>query len=101
MRWIKKLQAKWKLPGAGQVLLILVIFTCTGVTVVYLMRPLLLLVFGNPIPRWGQIVYVIVIFPIYNLILLLFGFLFGQFHFFWNYELKLIKGIFSIFKRNK
>ncbi|HZX74601.1 MAG TPA: DUF6787 family protein [Cyclobacteriaceae bacterium] len=39
------------------------------------------------------------VFPVYNLFLLFYGFVFGQIHFFWNFEKRFLGRIFSIFKR--
>jgi len=84
-----------------QVILILLVFTCTGLTVVYLMRPVLRSFFGGNVPLWAKAVYCVVILPVYNIFLLLYGFIFGQFHFFWNFEKRLMKRIFYIFRKNQ
>jgi len=64
-------------------------------TVVYLMKPVLKFLFGEHIPVWALILYCIFILPIYNIFLLFYGFLFGQFHFFWTFEKRLLKRVFS------
>ena len=101
MSWISKLQLRWKVESAVQVILILVVFTCTGLTVVYLMKPVLKSFFGTNVPLWAKGVYYVLILPVYNIFLLLYGFVFGQFHFFWNFEKRLIRRIFHIFRKNK
>ena len=96
--WIEKLQSRWKLNSVSQVIIVLVVFACTGFTVMFL-KPVIQRTFSE-----GQnetlftILYYILILPIYNIILLCYGFLFGQFKFFWEFE----KRFFSrIFRRKK
>jgi len=40
-------------------------------------------------PLMFSILYYILILPIYNVFLLIYGFVFGQFKFFWEYEKKM------------
>jgi len=40
-------------------------------------------------PLLFSILYYILILPIYNVFLLIYGFVFGQFKFFWEYEKKM------------
>jgi len=86
MSWISKLQLRWKVESVVQVILILLVFACTGLTVVYLMKPVLKSFFGVNVPPWAKAVYYVLILPVYNIFLLLYGFVFGQFQFFWNFE---------------
>ena len=58
--------------------IILIVFTCTGVTVAYGMKPVMKFFFGDSVPLWGRAIYVICILPIYNIFLLLYGFVFGH-----------------------
>lgn len=95
MSWIDKLQQRWQAKSVWQVIAILLVFALTGTTVVVVMKPLLRFFFGNEIPAWARIVYYILILPIYNLILLFYGFLFGQFRFFLAFEKKFFSRIFS------
>lgn len=99
MGWLQSLQSRWKVKSVFQVLVILTVFACTGLTVVYISRPFLALIFDGNVPNWARVVYYIVILPFYNLFLLIYGFLFGQFHFFWNFEKRFLNRIFSIFKK--
>ena len=99
MAWLQDLQQRWKTGSVWQVIIILVVFACTGFTVLYLMRPILYFLFGHHIPGWARVLYYIFILPIYNLILLFYGFVFGQFNFFWEFEKKSFKRIASMFKK--
>ena len=96
MNWIEKLKERWKVKGALQVIIILGVFACTGLSVMLLKRPIFTYLFNaGPMPFWATVVYYILILPIYNLFLLLYGFIFGQFYFFWNFEKRTINRIFK------
>ncbi len=97
MSWLQKLQHRWNARNLWQVAAILLTFACTGTTVVLLMRPLLHFFFGAEIPTWAKTVYYILILPIYNIVLLCYGFIFGQYHFFLQYEKRFFKRIGSFF----
>jgi hypothetical protein len=100
MSWAQRLQERWKVKNAFQVVIILLVFACTGFSVLFLKRPLFAYLFPDGIiPSGATIVYYILILPVYNLILLFYGFIFGQFEFFWNFEKRFFDRIFSIFKR--
>lgn len=89
MSWLNKLQSRWQVKSLRQVIVILVVFACTGFTVLLIKRPLFEYWFptGDK-PVWASILYWILIFPIYNVFLLFYGFIFGQFRFFWDFEKK-------------
>lgn len=90
MNWLEKLKNRWGLGSLWQVIVVLVVFACTGFTVLFLRRPLM-----SWIGTTGEmsilysIAYYIFILPVYNVILLIYGFIFGQFHFFWEFEKKM------------
>lgn len=79
-----------------QVIIILVVFACTGTTVALIAKPLLHAVFQREeTPAWATILYYVLILPIYNVFLLIFGLLFGQFSFFWNFEKRFFARLFG------
>ncbi|MBK8621493.1 MAG: prolipoprotein diacylglyceryl transferase [Saprospiraceae bacterium] len=84
---LERLKARWKLKNVWQVVVVLLVFALTGTTVLLIKRPIMLLVSpeGN-YPFWFSVLYYILILPVYNLILLIYGFIFGQFSFFWEFE---------------
>ena len=50
--------------------------------------------FGDQTPIWIKVIsYLLFIFPAYQVLILFFGFLFGQFGFFWDKEKRMIKAI--------
>ncbi|MFN5169574.1 MAG: DUF6787 family protein [Cyclobacteriaceae bacterium] len=98
MNWMQRLQARWGLSPT-RVILVLIVFACTGFTVLFLKRPLFIYLFGtHEIPLWASVVYYILILPVYNVFLLVYGALFGQFRFFWDFEKRFFNRLLSIFK---
>lgn len=101
-RWIDKLKQRWGLTSGWQVIIVLVVFACTGTTVLLIKRPLFAYWFPEgEKPLWATITYYVLILPVYNMFLLIYGFLFGQFRFFWDFEKKFFNRIFSKLNRNK
>lgn len=87
---LKRLQQHWELKSIGQVVLVLVVFAATGTTIMFLKRPVVNLFTENgEQPLLFTIIYYLLILPVYNLILLAYGFLFGQFDFFWKFEKRM------------
>lgn len=84
---LEKLKHRWKLGSIGQVIIVLIVFACTGTTVLLIKKPLLNMAFPDgQHPMWFSILYYILILPVYNVFLLIYGALFGQFKFFWEFE---------------
>ena len=93
MSFLKKLQNRWQLKSIWQVILVLIVFACTGTSVLYLKIPLFwLLGVTDKTPFLSRtLIYVFAILPAYQILLLMYGFLFGQFHFFWEFEKKMLR----------
>ena len=73
-------------------LIILLVFTLTGCTVLFLKRPLTEWVAGDgEKPLWFSVLYYVLILPFYNVLLLAYGALFGQFRFFWEFEKRFFR----------
>ena len=90
--WIEKLKTKWKLKSALQVILVLITFICTGTTVLFIKKPFQQLVGIDQLQGWVKtVIYLLAILPIYNVILLIYGFIFGQFKFFWEFEKRFFR----------
>ena len=90
--WMVKLKERWGLKSLFQVAIVLIVFACTGTTVLVIKNPILSLIdpsFKDSITF--NILYLILILPIYNLFLLIYGFIFGQFQFFWEFEKRFFR----------
>lgn len=92
MSWLDRLQARWNLKSSFQVFIVLIVFACTGFTVLFLKRPVVSFFTADGEQNiWFSLAYYILILPIYNIILLFYGFLFGQFRFFWEFEKRMFR----------
>jgi hypothetical protein len=98
---IEKLKQRWNIKSNFQVIIILVVFAITGSTTVYLKK----MIFD-----WAEInaetplvakvfFYIVVILAVYNVLLLIIGFIFGQFRFFWEFEKKFFSRL--LFRKKK
>lgn len=88
----EKLRSKWGIRSNLQIVLILVVFSLAGSTAVAL-KNLYFQLLGIDETTSGLIktvAYLALLFPTYQLLLLIYGFLLGQFGFFWEKEKKLI-----------
>ncbi|MEX2512025.1 MAG: DUF6787 family protein [Cyclobacteriaceae bacterium] len=101
--FLEKLRAKWKLKSIWQVILVLLVFTCTGFTILFIKQPIFdLLGIGMESGGfWKTVLYLLLILPLYQVFLLLYGFLFGQFSFFWEKEKLFFKRMAGIIKKRK
>lgn len=96
---LEKLKKKWEIKSNLQLFLILLTFACTGFTVVFI-RPYLLDLLGlerENMAFWHWILYILLVFPVYQVLLLMYGFLFGQFSFFWQKSKAMFNKIKSLF----
>ncbi len=99
--FIRRLQTRWGVHSAWQVLVILVVFALTGFSAMYIKRPIfaLLGIDGND-PWWLRtLVWMVTVLPAYQVLLLLYGFLLGQFAFFWAFEKRMFGRIRKVFSR--
>lgn len=97
--WQEKLKERWQLKSTWQVLLVLLTFSCTGFSVLFLKKPLYALAgITEATPLWlRSLYYCLTVLPAYQVLLLGWGFLFGQFRFFWNFEKRLFQRIAKLF----
>ena len=87
----------------------MVVFGITGSLALYLSKPILSLLDLNPNTTNKLLYYPLrlaIIFPIYQLVLIIVGALFCQFKFFWNLEKKMINRLglnwlLNIFEKSK
>ena len=84
---------KWGISSVWQCILICVVFSLAGMMIVHERSPLFHLVgITKETPLWIKVcVYIPLVFPMYQLNLLIFGFLLGQFPFFWEKEKRLVR----------
>ncbi len=91
-----KLKERWGISSNFQIVIIFIVFAITGSTATKISSPVTELIglykeTTNPWIFWP--VRFLLIFPLYQVLLIFFGWLFGQFKFFWNMEKKMLKRI--------
>ncbi len=88
MSIMDRLKARWNLKSGWQVLVVLIVFSCTGMSILYVKAPLFgLLGLGESEASWlGSIVGWVILLLVYQVILLIYAVIFGQFSFFWEFE---------------
>lgn len=85
MTLIDKLKKRWQIESNIQVLVILIVFACTGFSAMYAKK----FVFGllGITPEYSiwlrTLIWIVTILPLYNILLLVYGTIFGQHKFFW------------------
>lgn len=107
---MEKLKKRWGITSNFSIILILVVFAITGTSSLKIARPFLELIgFNRDLfsDNWYFTLFywtvrILIIFPIYQVLLVFFGWLFGQFNFFWNFEKKMLKrcGLGFLFKES-
>lgn len=103
INWLERLKNRWKIKNNFSLLVIIVVFTLTGSSSVYVSNALIDTL-GNwiTLEGWFKVICKILITtPIYIVLLLTIGSLLGQYHFFSNFALKMIKGIGKLFGLGK
>ena len=98
-----KLKERWGINNSWQVVLILIVFACTGFSVLYLEEIIVeMLQLPADMSWWMRLlVFIFLTLPLYNILLLAWGFVFGQFRFFLNFEKRFFGRIGSLLKRKK
>lgn len=88
---MERLKQKWGITSNLQFWIIMAVFAVTGSAVVWIRKPVFALLGVGPqtsmlikFPLW-----LAVVFPSYQVLLLVFGTLAGQFRFFWAFEKRM------------
>jgi hypothetical protein len=90
----KKLEKKWILDYKWEMIRVFMVFAITGSSSLFVGRPIIKLI-GitkenlNPLLYW--ILFIIIGLIFYQILLVTFGWLFGQFKFFWEFEKKMLR----------
>jgi len=96
-----RLKERWGLKSLWQVIVILIVFSCTGFSILFVEKWILELI-GVPkdLSIWLRILFfVIITLPVYQVLLLFYGFIFGQFKFFWEFEKRFFRRLLFLPKR--
>ncbi|WP_339701355.1 DUF6787 family protein [uncultured Marixanthomonas sp.] len=89
---MNKLKKRWNITSNWQLTVIFIVFAITGSTSAKFAAPLTEAIGITEENGWYIYwpVRILIIFPAYQVLLVFFGWLFGEFHFFWNFEKKML-----------
>lgn len=98
---IEKLKQRWNVKNGWDVLIILTVFACTGFSILYIKRFLLdFLGIENGMSTWLRwTINIVVILPLYQAVLLFWGWIFGKYAFFLAFEKRMFTSIAKLFKK--
>lgn len=91
---LKKLERKWVVEYRWEMIRVFIVFAITGSSSVFIGKPFIAFI-GitkdnfNTVFYW--ILYILVGLIFYQILLVTYGWLFGQFQFFWEFEKKMLK----------
>lgn len=90
---MKKLKERWQVEKTYHLFIIFFVFSITGSTSVFVGRPFLRFL-GITLENFNAFIYyplfIVFSFMFYQLFLVAYGWLFGQFDFFWKMEKKML-----------
>lgn len=94
-----KLKERWGLESPWQIVLVLIIFSISGMSVLYVRNAAFyLLGFDAQTPLWEEIItWIVVVVPSYQVLFMIYGTILGQFDFVWRFEKRNIRRIKSFF----
>ncbi|MGE5943196.1 MAG: DUF6787 family protein [Flavobacteriales bacterium] len=90
---MNKLKERWGIQSNFQIAIIFIVFAITGSTASYIGKPILAFLnitteSFNVVLYW--IIRILLLFIMYQFLLVFFGWLFGQHKFFWGFEKKML-----------
>ncbi|MDN3723989.1 diacylglyceryl transferase [Aequorivita sp. SDUM287046] len=92
---MKKLKQRWNIDSNFQLFIILLVFAITGSSAAKLAAPLT--DFFGVEREMGWYIYwpfrILIILPIYKVLLVFFGWVFGESAFFWNFVKKMLRNM--------
>ena len=93
---MKRFKEKWNIDSNYQLVIIIIVFAITGSLSLFVSNPILEALsiekkIFSPWIFWP--LRIMIVFPIYQILILIIGAIFGQFSFFWKFEKKFLKRI--------
>lgn len=90
---MNKLKQRWGIDTNWQLTVIFIVFAITGSTAAKFASPITDII--GVTKNMGWYIYwpfrILIIFPVYQILLVAFGWLFGEFNFFWAFEQKMLR----------
>lgn len=92
---MKELKKRWGIQSNFQFAIVFIVFAVTGSTSAWISKPVCvwLGIMKEDFGAWFILIRLLIIFPLYQVLLVFIGTLFGQFKFFWNFEKKMLKNM--------
>ena len=90
---MKKLKEKWGITSNFQLMIILIVFSVTGSIAVWIAKPILDFIGLDKTAVSGWVFWpikILIVLPIYQVLIVVIGTLFGQYAFFWNFAKKML-----------
>nr|WP_315220944.1 DUF6787 family protein [uncultured Flavobacterium sp.] len=102
---MNRLKKRWGITSNLQLAIIFIVFAITGSASAWLSQPFCawLGITKADFGGWFTLIRLLIIFPIYQVLLVAIGTIFGQFRFFWTFEKKMLKnmGLGFLFKNDQ
>ena len=89
---MKKLKERWGITSNFQIVIIFIVFGITGSVSAYISGPLSDIIISENDLHWSikLLIRILVLTPIYQVLLLFFGYIFFQYKFFYNFVKKFM-----------
>ena len=90
---IQKVLKIFKVNSINRLIIIFMVFAITGSLSVILGEYVLLLFFSDDVVKgfFYWVIRILIIFPLYQILLIIIGSVFGEFKYFWSIEKKILK----------
>ena len=102
---MKRLKERWGVTSNWHLTVIFIVFAITGSTAAKFAAPITDMI--GVTKEMGAWIYwptrILIIFPAYQVLLVFFGWLFGEYTFFWGFEKKMLRhlGLSFLFQKNQ
>tara|TARA_B110000914_G_C15477494_1_gene453891 strand:+ start:426 stop:737 length:312 start_codon:yes stop_codon:yes gene_type:complete len=93
MKWFENLKTKWNIKSNFSLVIILIVFAITGSLSLVVSDPILRLIGlekDTMSPWLFTPLRLLIVFPVYQVLILIIGAAFGQFNFFWTFVKKML-----------
>ena len=89
---VMKLKERWAINSHFQIVIIFIVFGITGTVSAYISGPLSDIIISENDLHWSikLLIRILVLTPIYQVLLLFFGYIFYQYRFFYNFVKKFM-----------
>ena len=101
---MEKIRSFFKVESNYQLFIINLVFAITGTSSLFVadyILDMLLVTQENYDNSFYWVTRIILILPVYQILLIIFGFLFGEFSYFWEMEKKTLSKLKTLFSKNK